>query len=278
MSGMGLRAALVAAAAIAASTLSYTAFAQDYPSRPIRVLVPAQAGGIGDILPRIVGQKLAEAGTTLIVENRTGGAGVIAAEAVAKAPPDGYLLLMGNQGQLSIRPLLVKLPYDAAKDFAAVSLLGTSPYLLSVHPSRENDLLTKHHIQFSPPVMARHGRDAFGNVWTRLVAPAGRLDVRNDFIIQDNGLPDEVAPDARQWDVNDLPDDVVPFLYGSRYCDTQKLSNLAWSLFGPIAGGWSASCSPRACCWPDAGASSVSPSVLQAFAVCSCSCPATFRA
>ena len=110
--------------------------------------------------------------------------------------------------------------------------------LLSVHPSRENDLLTKHHIHLSPSVMARHARDPFGNVWTRLVAPAGRLDIRSDFIIRDSGLPDELAPDARQWDVNDLPDDVVTFLYGSRYCDTQKLSNLAWSLFGPIAGGW----------------------------------------
>src|SRR5262245_39149343 len=125
---MRLRVALVAAMAIAVSALATArAPAQDYPSRPIRVLVPAQAGGIGDILPRIVGQKLAETGTTLIVENRTGGAGVIAAEAVAKAPPDGYLLLMGNQGQLAIRPLLAKLPYDAAKDFAPVTLMVTVP-------------------------------------------------------------------------------------------------------------------------------------------------------
>jgi tripartite-type tricarboxylate transporter receptor subunit TctC len=113
---MRLRIAPLAAVAITAGALLCSAaLAQNYPSRPIRVLVPAQAGGIGDILPRIVGQKLAETGTTLIVENRTGGAGVIAAEAVAKAPPDGYLLLMGNQGQLSIRPLLAKLPYDAAR-------------------------------------------------------------------------------------------------------------------------------------------------------------------
>jgi transglutaminase-like putative cysteine protease len=110
--------------------------------------------------------------------------------------------------------------------------------LLSVHPSRESDLLTKHHVQLSSPVLARQSRDPFGNVWTRFVAPPGRLDIRNDFIIRDSGLPDEVAPDARQWSVNDLPDDVLPFLYGSRYCDTQKLSNLAWSVFGPITGGW----------------------------------------
>ena len=110
--------------------------------------------------------------------------------------------------------------------------------LLSVHPEREHDLRSEHRIKLSPPVLARHGRDQFGNVWTRFKAPAGRLEISNDFIIQDSGLPDEVALEARQWDVNDLPDEAVPFLYGSRYCDTQKLSNLAWSLFGPIAGGW----------------------------------------
>ena len=110
--------------------------------------------------------------------------------------------------------------------------------LLSVHPSREKDLLSEHRIQLSPPVMARHGRDPFGNVWTRFVAPAGRLEIRNDFLIRDSGLPDAIAPDARQWEVNDLPDDVMPFLYGSRYCDTQKLSNMAWSLFGRTPAGW----------------------------------------
>ena len=110
--------------------------------------------------------------------------------------------------------------------------------LLSIHPSRQNDLLSEHRITVSPPVVSRQGVDAFGNVWTRLIAPRGRLEISNHFLIRDSGLPDEVAPSARQWDVNDLPDDVVPFLYGSRYCDSQNLSNLAWSLFGPVAGGW----------------------------------------
>jgi transglutaminase-like putative cysteine protease len=110
--------------------------------------------------------------------------------------------------------------------------------LLSVHPSRQKDVLSGHQISLTPSVVARHGADAFGNVWTRLVAPRGRLEINNDFVILDSGLPDEIAPSARQWEVNDLPDEVLPFLYGSRYCDTQKLSNLAWSLFGSIAGGW----------------------------------------
>jgi tripartite-type tricarboxylate transporter receptor subunit TctC len=116
-------------------TLSPTR-SQDYPAKPIRVLVPAQPGGIGDILPRILAQKLAESGTaTIVVENRTGGAGTIAAEAVARASPDGYLLLVGNQGQLAIRPQLAKVPYDPIKDFAPIILLVTVPNILVVHPS-----------------------------------------------------------------------------------------------------------------------------------------------
>jgi transglutaminase-like putative cysteine protease len=110
--------------------------------------------------------------------------------------------------------------------------------LLSVHSSRQDDLLSSHSIELSPSVPARNGVDLFGNVWTRFVAPAGRIEICNDFMIQDHGMPDEVVPNARQWGINELPDDVLPFLYGSRYCDTQKLTSLAWSLFGPIAGGW----------------------------------------
>ena len=126
----------IAGAVLIAALAAAPAHSQDYPSKPIRILVPAQAGGIGDILPRILGQKLGDAGTaTIVVENRTAGAGVVAAEAVARAQPDGYLLLMGNQGQLAIRPHLAKLPYDPIKDFAPVILMVTVPNLLVVHPS-----------------------------------------------------------------------------------------------------------------------------------------------
>ncbi len=119
-----------------AAAFATAAGAQEYPSRPIRVLVPAAPGGIGDILPRIFAAKLAESGNhTLIVENRTGGAGVIATNDVAKAAPDGYLLLMGNQGSLAIRPLLAKVPYDPVKDLAPVVLMVTVPNILIVHPS-----------------------------------------------------------------------------------------------------------------------------------------------
>ena len=109
--------------------------------------------------------------------------------------------------------------------------------MLSVHPSRQQDLLTEHRIVFSPEIRSRDYLDAFGNVCTRLVAPAGVLEIRNRFVIADSGKPDDVAPEAEQWEIDCLPDAALVYLLGSRYCDTQKLSNLAWSLFGAIQGG-----------------------------------------
>ncbi len=126
----------LAALTLAALFAAEPCAAQDYPTRPIRILVTAAPGGIGDILARLFSQKLAETnGATVIVENRTGGAGVIATDAVAKAPPDGHLLLMGTQGSVAVRPHLVKLPYDPQKDLAPIILLVTVPNILLVHPS-----------------------------------------------------------------------------------------------------------------------------------------------
>ena len=126
-------------AVLVAATLALTqALAQDYPSKPIKFIVPAAPAGIGDILPRLFAQKLAASGNpaTIVVENRAGGAGVIGAEAVAKAPPDGYTLLVGNHANLAMYPHLAKnLPYDPFKSFAPVVLLVTVPNILVVHPS-----------------------------------------------------------------------------------------------------------------------------------------------
>nr|WP_205524376.1 transglutaminase family protein [Rhodopseudomonas sp. WA056] len=110
--------------------------------------------------------------------------------------------------------------------------------LLSVHPSRAQHVIGEHVIKFSPDVPAHDFTDMFGNVCTRIVAPPGRIDISNDFLIEDSGLPDEVAPGARQIPVAELPDEVMVYLLGSRYCDTDKLSNLAWSLFGGTPAGW----------------------------------------
>lgn len=109
--------------------------------------------------------------------------------------------------------------------------------MLTVHPSRQADLLSEPRLNFSPNVSARNYLDAFGNICTRLVAPPGLLEIRNRFIIADRGKPDDYAPTAEQWPIDQLPDEALVFLMGSRYCDTQKLSNLAWSLFGH-ASGW----------------------------------------
>jgi transglutaminase-like putative cysteine protease len=110
--------------------------------------------------------------------------------------------------------------------------------MLSIEPARVPDLLSEHRMIFSPNVLSRDYVDMFGNTCTRITAPAGLIEMRNSFVISDNGLPDEIAPDARQQDVADLPDDVLIYLLGSRYCDTQKLSDLAWSLFGGVTPGW----------------------------------------
>ncbi|MEA2911683.1 MAG: hypothetical protein QOJ15_3764 [Bradyrhizobium sp.] len=110
--------------------------------------------------------------------------------------------------------------------------------MLSIEPARVRDLLSEHRIQFSPNIPSHDYVDMFGNTCTRIVGPPGLIQIRNDFLIADSGLPDEVAPDAPQLEVGDLPDQVLIYLLGSRYCDTEKLSDLAWSLFGGVTPGW----------------------------------------
>jgi len=113
------------------------AVAQNYPSKPIRLIIPFTAGGGTDLVARSIAQRLSELiAQPVIPDNRAGAAGTIGAEFVAKAPPDGYTLLMGTPGPLTINPnLRAKMPYDALKDFAPISLATISPFVLVVHPS-----------------------------------------------------------------------------------------------------------------------------------------------
>ena len=113
------------------------ASAQDYPTRPIRLLVPYPAGGPVDIMGRITGQKLTEQlGVQTVVDNRAGANGNIAGDIVARATPDGYTLLMGANGVIAVNPgLYRKMPFDPQKDLAPVSLVGTGALLMVVHPS-----------------------------------------------------------------------------------------------------------------------------------------------
>jgi len=110
--------------------------------------------------------------------------------------------------------------------------------MLGVHPTRLPDLATPQAMRFAPAVEARDYRDLFGNICTRVVAPAGRFTVATEFLINDPGTPDIVEPDAEQLAVESLPDDVMVHLLGSRYCDTEHLSNEAWSRFGNGPPGW----------------------------------------
>ena len=111
-------------------------------------------------------------------------------------------------------------------------------FLLSVHPSREHDLLTPQAITFSPSIPSRSYTDVYGNRVTRILAPVGLTRLTADFLVHDSGAPDQIASDAREVPVEDLPDDVLVFLLASRYCDTEALSDLAWSLFGNTPRGW----------------------------------------
>jgi transglutaminase-like putative cysteine protease len=110
---------------------------------------------------------------------------------------------------------------------------------LSVHPSRVADLLTPDRLHLDPVLSVNTYHDSFGNFCHVIRAPAGRLTMTTDFVIQDNGEPDAIAPQAKQHELEDLPVDVLAYLLGSRYCETDRLMNMAWSLFGNTPKGWS---------------------------------------
>ncbi|MFO1107763.1 MAG: tripartite tricarboxylate transporter substrate binding protein [Bradyrhizobium sp.] len=124
-------------AACAAFLFAGNAAAQDYPSRPVKIVVPYPAGGSNDIIARIMAQRLSErSGQNFLVENRAGAGGNVGAEAVAGAEPDGYTLLLTAPPPLTINEALYKgLPFDPAKAFAPVALIAEVPIVLAVHPS-----------------------------------------------------------------------------------------------------------------------------------------------
>ena len=116
---------------------SFPVLAQPYPSKPIRIVVPFPVGGIADLYSRLIGNRWTELwGQPVVVENRTGAGGNIAADLVAKAAPDGYTLVMGSIGTHAVNvSLFSKMPYDPVRDFAPVALVVDAEGLLAVHPS-----------------------------------------------------------------------------------------------------------------------------------------------
>ncbi len=127
----------LAAALLAASALLTGAAAQDYPSRPITLVIPYPPGGGNDVMGRSVAEKMSKTlGQTIVVENRAGAGGSIATRQVARAAPDGYTLVLGGTGTLAVNPTLYdNVGYDPRKDFAPVGLIGTGQLILVVNPN-----------------------------------------------------------------------------------------------------------------------------------------------
>ena len=124
-----------AACALILAAAATPAFAQDFPSRPIKLVVPYAPGGGADSVARIVAKKVSEnIGQPIVIENKGGAGSIVGTDLVAKAEPDGYTLLLGQSGPISINPAVYKsLPYDPVKDFAPVTMTTAYPYVLVVN-------------------------------------------------------------------------------------------------------------------------------------------------
>ena len=152
---------LAAAALVLAGALSpCAALAQAYPTKPVRMVVPFPPGGTSDVIGRTLGQKLSEAwNQPVIMDNRSGVAGSIGASATAKAPPDGYTLVVGNVGPVAVNPSIYKsVGYDPIKDFTPITLAVTAPQIVVVHPSVPAKTLQ----EFSA-LAKRHGKINYGS-------------------------------------------------------------------------------------------------------------------
>jgi transglutaminase-like putative cysteine protease len=110
--------------------------------------------------------------------------------------------------------------------------------LLAVHPERAGDLQAPEHCWLSPALPVRTYVDGFGNLCRRFTAPEGSVVFGSDAVIADSGLPDLIESEAREMEIERLPSEVLQFLLGSRYCETDMLSPIAWSLFGKTPSGW----------------------------------------
>jgi tripartite-type tricarboxylate transporter receptor subunit TctC len=119
------------------SIAAHAGYAQSFPVKPIRIVVPFAPGGANDIIARVVSQRLAEPlGQQVIVDNRGGAGGAVGADQVVRSPADGYTLLLANPGPNAINPVLQpKTPYDPVKDFSMITLMAVSPQILVTHPS-----------------------------------------------------------------------------------------------------------------------------------------------
>jgi transglutaminase-like putative cysteine protease len=131
--------------------------------------------------------------------------------------------------------MLIRIGYDISFELANPTPIIA---MLYVHPSRQADLQAPERVKVEPAVPLHTYRDSFGNICGRLLAPAGTIRFSLDALINDSGKPDPVTPEAQQHNIEDLPDEVLQFLLPSRYCETDKLNDIAWKLFRATPPGW----------------------------------------
>ncbi len=156
----------VRALVVVAVGLINSAQAQDWPQKPVRIIAPFAAGGSSDPIVRIIAQRLGEAsGQQFVVDNRPGASGTIAAELVARAPADGHTLLLGSPSQITIAPTATKTSYDPTRDFAPISVIGSNPFVLVVHPSlRANNLAEFIDLVHRQPRTIAYAHGGFGTI------------------------------------------------------------------------------------------------------------------
>jgi len=129
----------------------------------------------------------------------------------------------------------IRIGYEIVYDFPQPTPMIA---ILGVHPTRSGDLIEPDRLKTDPAVPITRYRDGFGNMCSRLVAPAGRVRLFGNGVVRDSGIPEKVVPSAPQHAIEDLPADTLVYLLGSRYCDTDRLSEIAWTLFSNGPQGW----------------------------------------
>jgi len=142
---------------------------------------------------------------------------------------------MAREPVVAAAPTQIRVGYELIYQFPQ-----PTPVLLvlNVHYTRVSDIVKPDHIIISPSVPIDSYRDGFGNWCSRILAPAGRIRIGSDAVVRDTGFPDAVASSAWQHSVQSLPEDTLTFLLGSRYCETDRLSDTAWQLFSQSPTGW----------------------------------------
>jgi tripartite-type tricarboxylate transporter receptor subunit TctC len=181
---------------ILAALTASSATAQPFPSKVVRLVVPFPAGGSNDVVARAMSQPLSQAlGQSVVVENRPGANTIIGTEAVARAPADGHTVLIAGFTLMSLAALRSKLPFDPLKDFAAVTRLGTQPFIISVHPSLPaksiKELIAVARARPGQIVYAVNGFGTAQHLSGELLKARSRIDMK--LVVFQGGAPSTIA-------------------------------------------------------------------------------------